>query len=383
LIICGLSAGLACGCKYTAVPMIAIPVIVGATWIGGSLRTRLRSVLIVSATTFITFSPWLAKNVIMTGNPVFPLAHSLFQTYPSGWNKQTAARWQRGHALHSATPESASGSSDIQSAAALSKLGQRGTLLWQHIPADHYQRFGAIVLLCPLLLLRRRRRARDDDASDLLLWFIAALQLGVWVLATHMFARFAVPLLIPLCLLAGWGMDRDSTRLWYAGTRLALLVGVAWNLSYVVELHEAESMPGLPVSAIYDGEFPPFRPYVAVNEGLSAGAHVLMVGDARAFYYRRHVDYTTVFNVNPFADAVARSENPDAIMIWLRDQGYTHILVHWAEISRLRHSYGFPASITPTLFARLHQVGLALAWQAHLHKNGIGNVQLFSVPRSH
>jgi len=383
LIICGLSAGFACGCKYTAVPMIALPVIIGAAWVGGSLRTRLRSAVIVSLATLVTFSPWLVKNTLMTGNPVFPLAHSLFQTYPPGWDQRTATRWQRGHALHSTTPESALESSDLQTAAASLELGRRGTLLWQNIPADHYQRFGAILLVCPLLLLRRRRRTGVKDPSDFLLWFIAAAQLGVWILATHLFARFAVPLLIPLCLLAGWGMDRASTCLWHAGTRLALVVGIAWNLAFVIELHEAESMPELPVAAIYDGEFPPFRPYVAVNEGLSAQARVLMIGDARAFYYRRHVDYTTVFNVNPFADAVARNENPEAILVWLRDHGYTHVLVHWAEISRLRRTYGFPASITPALFVRLHAAGLSLTWQAHKRPNGIGNVQLFSVPRSH
>jgi hypothetical protein len=44
---------------------------------------------------------------------------------------------------------------------------------------------------------------------------------------------------------------------------------------------------------------------------------------------------------------------------WLRQHGYTHVLVNWSEIARLRRSaYGYPAEVQPELFAALIQAGL-------------------------
>ena len=44
---------------------------------------------------------------------------------------------------------------------------------------------------------------------------------------------------------------------------------------------------------------------------------------------------------------------------WLREQGYTHVLVNWLEVYRLRDSdYGFPTVISEDLFARLTRAGL-------------------------
>jgi hypothetical protein len=67
-----------------------------------------------------------------------------------------------------------------------------------------------------------------------------------------------------------------------------------------------------------------------------------------------------VFNRNPFVEAVQAADSDQAQIIeWLREQGYTHVLVNWAEVYRLRASrYGFPKAITENLFVRLTKAGL-------------------------
>ena len=95
-----------------------------------------------------------------------------------------------------------------------------------------------------------------------------------------------------------------------------------------------------------------------VRQELSPDDRVLMIGGAAAFYMPENVDYCVVFNRNPFAEAVARAGNDDDIIRWLNAQGYTHLLVFWNEMERLRRTYGFWKELTPALFRRLEQTGL-------------------------
>jgi hypothetical protein len=193
-----------------------------------------------------------------------------------------------------------------------------------------------------------------------MLLLILLVQLLVWGLATHLYARFAVVFLIPLALLAGRALDTNA-----AGTRTALvlgvaLVGIGWNLYFAASLNRTESPNGAPASLIYEGELPEYHYFTAVNDHLPEDARVLLIGDARPFYFRRHVDYCVVFNQDPFAEAVRLANDNREIIGWLRQREYSHVLVHWTELARLSRTYGFPPEITPELFANLERNGLEL-----------------------
>ena len=75
-------------------------------------------------------------------------------------------------------------------------------------------------------------------------------------------------------------------------------------------------------------------------------------GPSTAFYCLRDIDYTVVFNRNPFAEAVAAG--PAHVREWFGVNGYTHVYVGWREIDRLRRSrYGFPEAVTRASFHEL------------------------------
>ena len=61
-----------------------------------------------------------------------------------------------------------------------------------------------------------------------------------------------------------------------------------------------------------------------------------MIGEARAFYFQRGVDYYTVFNQQPFVELQRGSPTEEEVLDWLREQGYTHVLVNWLEVDRFR-----------------------------------------------
>lgn len=73
LVLAGLFAGLAAGCKYLGLSAVAI----GGLWLvwklrGQAWRDAARSAALYFAVAVAVASPWYLKNLVMAGNPVFP-----------------------------------------------------------------------------------------------------------------------------------------------------------------------------------------------------------------------------------------------------------------------------------------------------------------------
>ncbi len=360
VIVSGVLAGFAAGCKYTALPMVVAPLITAAVVMSGRTKVRIIRGLALGAAALAALMPWLVKNQVMTGNPVFPLMNRVFEASPPGWGPESTARWERGH-----TPP-------IRERSISAIVGS----FWGHVLWDQYHRFGPAVFLLAVGGLFRRRR----EPADWALGIMALIQTGVWLLATHLYARFAVVLLIPLALLAGRSVGRSTSAVrWHLVIGL-LTLGTAWNFAHVAKLHRTEAAYGVTGRVFYDGLLPGYEYLRTVNHELPADAKVLLVGDARAFYIRPAVDYHVVFNVNPFAKAVRAARNEQELLAWLQGRGYTHVLVHWAEIGRLAATYGFAPEVNPTLFDRLRARGLRLV-RAFPHPAGKERyVELYEVP---
>ncbi len=363
----GVLAGLAVGCKYIAGVLIGLPMTVALFFcLRASLRRKVLAVCIFAATQAIAFAPWAVKNAVMTGNPVFPLANQVFQAFPPGWGTDESRHFA---AAHATLP------------------GERGIAsrlkaLWRHVPGDADQRFGALLLTFAIWGAIERRRDRTARFHTL----TALLQIPLWLGTTHLYARFAVPLLIPLVQLAGRvspGVGRRRTAV-----IALLLLGSAVNLGFLNALYLRHMVPGgrrLALEGVTEyfteGAAPGLEYLEIVNGQLPSDARVLLVGDAKAFYFRRAVDYCVVFNRSPFVEAVRRDGSGPGLINWLTAHGYTHVLVNWAEIRRLRRSaYGFPEEITPALFDRLVAAGLEQVGPITSRISGREYARLYRVP---
>lgn len=340
----GVFAGLACGFKYPAVAMVALPgALLVAFCVQGPLRQRVPAVGMFAVAALLAFAPWLIKNQVMTANPVFPLLGEVFTTYPEGWNAEQAAHFAESHAP---------GPEENGVAARLSALAR-------HVVFDPPQRFGPLLLILGVAGVFRRRSRLTLGLGAVLL-----VQILVWLFVTHLYARFAVPLLIPLIVLGARAAVNAQGRL--TGALAALLVaGAAFNFYHTAKLYhmhvyaEGTRLNTEGGSVLFtEGMLASARHLGEINR-LPASARVLLVGDARPFYCQRAADYCVVFNRSRFVAAVEESHTPDAIVGWLRGQGYTHVYVDWLEISRLRASrYGFPNVVTRSLFEQLRDAGL-------------------------
>jgi hypothetical protein len=333
-LIAGLFAGGAMACKYPALISAVVPF--GAVALVESVRRRSAGpVLAFTLGWAVVMAPWLGKNVIDTGNPVYPLAYRVFGG--RHWDRAQDAKWLNGHARG---PVSAA------------KLGESvvdvaGRSDWQS---------PLYVALAPLALLRPGSRRRAAW-----LWGYIVYLFLTWWLLTHRVDRFWLPMLPALAVLAGLGADWVRHWLWTACLAFLLALAVVTNLAF-----DSTALAGLNE---WTGDLRVLRtkvpaeflnpPLGRLDAKLPAGSKVLLVGQAAVFHFRHPIVYNTVFDKETI-ETLTRGRTPGKVRDDLRRLGVTHVYVDWYEIERYRSpgNYGFTDYVTPELFARLVKAGV-------------------------
>ena len=120
----------------------------------------------------IVMAPWLAKNVIDTGNPVYPLGYRVF--HGRHWDEAREAKWQ---AVHGPRPHP-----DHRGRSWRNSTRRRGGPVRLAVAA--LRRAGPLALLRP----GSRRLAWASGVTSAYLFF-------TWWLLTHRLDRFWLPLL--------------------------------------------------------------------------------------------------------------------------------------------------------------------------------------------
>jgi len=343
----GLCAGLAAGCKYTGA------VLVGATlataWLctmPGSVAARLRPIACFIAGAGLAMSPWLIRNAAFTGNPVYPFAYEWFGG--SAWSREQAAQWSDDHSLPDQS-DSGGGSSTTAGRRLLLRLRLTGRELLGSCMLGP-----GLVILALMGFLRRT----DRVAVALLLW--AALIVAAWAAFTHMPGRFAVPIVVPLSLLAGRAVDPRLRRSWTVLVACVALGGALGGNAVLAKLLHAEnawwSRFGTPLRALV-GATERIPDELPLNRMLSPDARVWLVGEARVFYLRPRVHYTVVYSRDPWLE-YARQAGPEQCVAWLRTRNVSHVVFCWAEIDRLRRTSGFHPLVTREWVGSLAAAGL-------------------------
>ena len=320
-------AGWAMSCKYTAILPVVVPcavVMLAAVWWQKSAKPL---VGIVLGGTLI-FGPWLLKNVIDTGNPVYPLAWNVFGG--QDWDTAMNAKWA---AAHGRKPLQASllGTSVVEVA---------GRSDWQS---------PLFLAFAPLALLA----AKSIRKSLAILMLLATWIFLSWWLFTHRLDRFWLPIQPILALLAGAGAvvfeGTRPGRIWRA-----VFVSVCLCLNWI---YVSTSLSGLnewthPLAQLWSSV--PNRLYpasVLVDRSLKPSDKVLLVGQAAVFYWQKPILYNTVFNRERI-ETIAAGRSSAEIHTELKRLGVTHVFVDWFEIRRYRQpgNYGFTDFVTQEFF---------------------------------
>lgn len=333
----GVLAGFAAGCKYPAAAMVAAGLSICIAVAGaGGWRSRLRNAAVFAAGAAVTFGPWLMRNAVFTGNPVYPFAYSWFGG--ASWSADQQRQWNAAHRLKEL---------DIYPNARWLVL--RRELFLTGMFGLAIFGMGVAGGVAGVLGVERRR------AAFLAIWVM--LILGVWMGLTHMPGRFAVPLVVPLALCVG-GTTRLRPRVVAAAVgALGCLAAFDGGVNLVNALRMEELRRGVPFAevvgatgALVEGHY--------VNRATPPDAYVWIVGDAAVYYVDRRQHYSVVFNRDPWIEFAQAHDDPRACLEWLRSRGVTHVVFSWAEIRRLAGTYGFSPQVRPEWVGRLVAAGL-------------------------
>jgi hypothetical protein len=322
-ILLGILAGFMLGIKYTALfPCLTLLVLLG--W-ADAPRARVKSVAAAALIALLMFAPWLVKNAVHTGNPVYPVLETVFDgaNFDEVQGEQLMA-WQR----------SMGEGRSVRSYLLLPfNVSLRGK------PGLNYTWFdGTIVpvflVLLPFALFRRKR-------TTTLFLVMAAAGFVFWA-ATSQQLRFLIPTLALSSAIAAVGI---SNILKWSGRKAAgpVLILLALIMISGLVLPDQYGRPFVSASlgerlSVVTGletrrshlerNVQSFSIFDYMNSSLPAGSPVFMIWENRGYYLDRPYFADSFFEASSVMRMVAASEDPAALAQRIASMGFSHVVVN-------------------------------------------------------
>lgn len=347
--------------------------------VSATTKQKCSYLLLAALGGLLMLSPYLIRNAIWTGNPVFPFAAS---TLGSGhWNETQIKRWNNAHHAQSAFD----GLTKLPRQWLLSTgFGAIGGSKRQEQSVTDIARFETeyglplfwLTALAGLALLYASPKLRPLAIA---LTIILFAQLLFWLFFTHHQSRFLIPTLLPGCIALGVGLGRlqqitQKHRPWLVPMISVVLIGcmtmscfaTLWSQTPRLTDPQTHERFAVPPYLLIDSLVDP-RDVTANQPGRFAGQHPLnqlpatskslLVGEAgNVFYIQRAFLYNTAFDRSLLAELLKQHKgNALAVTFTLVRAGFTHVWINTAELSRLHGSYGVDEELAPDNMRKLMQ----------------------------
>ncbi len=342
-LVTGFLAGSAMACKYPGLISVVLPMTVAALFVCVKKWTAetksvpvFKYAMMFIAGGALAIGPWLLKNTAETGNPVYPLAWSVFGG--DDWNAELQEKWKDAHS---------------PSHHSLSAIPHD---LWNVVSKSDYQSV-LLFAFAPLAFL-----AIDRRKVILWLWIYLLWLFISWWVFTHRLDRFWLPLIPVACLLAGVGVDQlwKSRAKWLSFVIVA--IAVVFNLGLIVSTRTGLNFYLADIETLAESSIIQPPGILTMNQSLDAHEKLLSVGEANVFDARFRLAYNTVFDISLLEKWCTSSDGEwlteTEIRSNLESAGITHVLVNWSEILRYRLTYRYTDFVIPESLDRLIDMGI-------------------------
>lgn len=349
----GLLVGAACGAKPTALFLIGPTA--GLALLAFTPKAKwLWAVLAGAAAGLLMIAPFLVRNWLAVGNPVFPAGTGLFG--PGWWSAEQIARFSAAHS---------------QTGSFVDRLGLLLATTGDGLGGEPRGIFHSQwSVLFPAGLIALGLAVFDRRVRVWAIIFAVGMAAAVlwWLVGSHGQSRFLLPLAVPLAgglglaASAAWSWP-DRAALWRRLTTIALAALPLFLAALAVSMLRSE-IARQGYSLLPEGTGPltgdrlryseafqaadelarrdilaDVNPNAFINlggGGLEPGATLYLLGDATPFYFARRTVYTTTWDSSLLARAIEQS--PDDPQAWgkiLASRGVQYVLVNLAELQRL------------------------------------------------
>ncbi len=277
----------------------------------------------------IIFSPWMIKNIIFTGNPLFPLFYSLFGG--RGWSLEQTNYFYN----------NISG-----------RIGEGLTLqswldiLWQALNRGdelgfHRYLFLAAIALIPFALKKRHPTAIAGLLGLIYLALWCALSRNVANILRYNVFSFALLSLFFIAFIWQWFKKRQkiAVLLFILFIIIETLLGVLFcqqlTKSFIPVFTNVSRMQ-------YITNFFPAYPFInEINNKFSTEDRVLFIGETRGFYLQKKCIVPSANDGQWTAQIFRGAKNVEEVHQRMRALGITHLLINPQELERLRPLFGY------------------------------------------
>jgi hypothetical protein len=320
----------------------------------------------------MVFSPWMIRNFIWTGNPIYPLYHSVVQRggemEPDEINLSCPA--------DAAEDGEATMGICVDSHDAADSTQMNHFQIRRHI----YGESGLEILLIPIRIFFQ---GKDDDpkyfdgranpfllllpilaffgirsdysqikAEKLMLLFFSALFLLFAFAQTDMRVRYVAPILAPLSVLSMFGLYNMKKIL--TGSKIRMSAGLSKTI-IAVTIFIMIAINGLYIASRFDyvrpvdylagniprdGYIQKFRPEYAsfqyANRHLQESDKILAIFAGNRGYY---ADVDVVFSISRLQKFARNSTSPEMIFFQLRKDHITHLLINYELFNLYANQY--------------------------------------------
>jgi tetratricopeptide (TPR) repeat protein len=283
----------------------------------GTLKRLAGDLALITAWGSVWTAPWLAKNFLFTGNPVFPMLGGLLPAI--NWDRTLYERWMFDN----------------------TKYGTgRGSLLnWLMMPVRvsvetaHFGTFTLnpffLVFLPVLLFLRNLPR------PVVFLGLYSAVYAVAWALTSQQ-SRFLLPLApqasvaVAFLLVKAWEGRRQLKVLLIAAGSWIFLMSAYGELQnrYSNNAMMPYMMGYIGREDILDMGVQYYRAASAANQVVAPGNRLIFVGGDENYYFRNPVICSSLYDRCAMGELAKRAAGPEDLQRLLRRRRVTHMLVH-------------------------------------------------------
>lgn len=337
--LCGAMGGALMGIKYTMIPLVLFgcALLFILEYIHDK-KSCLKSPLMMGIMALLCASPWYLKNLILTGNPVYPLAYNIFG----------GRDWCAANAVFYASKAAGKGLGVTPLLFLLSPWNAafRWDLFESFNPGIFPLYAVPFLITSPILLKTSRRRE-----TWITILSFAGVYYVMWFWG-YQSNRFLIPfyglasLIIARILIELSAQYKWGARVLATGLIICILYGSLWSIRWILTEARPYLLPAFLGAQSRDDYLTAALDYYpairAVNADVPADETILCIGEHRAYHFKPRLIISDWFDTPAILDLIRKTKSNEEIFEILNKQNCRHLFFNKGELLKYHDPFFLP-----------------------------------------